>query len=292
MSSRAYFFWKGCEYVYGDVAVSYTATNKTKVHNFKYEALKALLGLQTYFELPQMYTTALFHKDLLDEARSKQDGKVFSCHPQDANLAAIACSLETEYLKSYIPLGWVGSSPKSAGMAIFSDVDKADKNDQEGIRILKLQYQQKVKNSNLRYHELAGSFSFGNSALYFWQALLMTSCLRIERLNSFLISRSFKTIFFSSILSKSNNLLEFKKILLLNSCNYLVIRSGSFAVYIIKILWIVPSLLYRVVRKIYMILGKSRIVYMNTWSGNDHIDMAVASRDMQSKIQNSDWLTK
>mgnify|MGYP000642041826 CR=1 FL=1 len=131
MSSRAYFFWKGCEYVYGDIAVGYLAINKTKVHNFKYETLKALLGLQDYFELPQMYTTALFHRDLLDEARVKQDGKVFSCHPQDANLAAIACSLEAEYLKSYIPLGWVGTSPKSAGMAISGSVSSSSNEDNQ-----------------------------------------------------------------------------------------------------------------------------------------------------------------
>lgn len=117
-SSRAYFFWKGCESVYRDIAISYVATNKWAIKSIKCDGLKALFGLITYFDLPQMYTTSLFHQDLLDEARLLQNGSVLTAHPQDANLAAIAYSLEDKYLRSFIPLGWVGTSPKSAGMAV------------------------------------------------------------------------------------------------------------------------------------------------------------------------------
>ena len=76
-SARAYFFWKGCQYAYGNIAVGYSAMNKIKVKNFSYQMFKTILGFQTYFELPQMYTTSLFHRDLLNEARSKQNGNVF-----------------------------------------------------------------------------------------------------------------------------------------------------------------------------------------------------------------------
>lgn len=77
--------------------------------DFTIETLKALLGLQSYFELPQMYTTSTFHKPILDQARELQSGKVFSAHPQDENLAAIAYSLEKTILKIIYStlLGWM-----------------------------------------------------------------------------------------------------------------------------------------------------------------------------------------
>jgi hypothetical protein len=39
--------------------------------NCNFEALKALMGIQEYFELPQMYTTSLFHSDLINQAKLK-----------------------------------------------------------------------------------------------------------------------------------------------------------------------------------------------------------------------------
>ena len=93
MSERAYFFWKGCDFMYGDVAVSYHAKNSIKFLNFGFEVIKALLVTQSYFDLPQMYTTSLFHRGLIAEAKQKQEGRLFVTHPQDANLDEIACSL-------------------------------------------------------------------------------------------------------------------------------------------------------------------------------------------------------
>ena len=72
MSERAYFFWKDCEFVHGDIAVGYHARNAVKIHNCRYYAMKTLLGLQSYFDLAGMYTTSLFHRDIIYEAKRKQ----------------------------------------------------------------------------------------------------------------------------------------------------------------------------------------------------------------------------
>lgn len=298
MSSRAYFFWKGCEYVYGDIAVSYYAENKIKIHNFKYQALKALLGLQDYFELPQMYTTALFHKNLLDEARSKQGGKVFSCHPQDANLAAIACSLEKKYLKSYIPLGWVGSSPKSAGMAI-SDAKSSisNKGMLEESEQLKKDYLKKISKSKLTYHEWAGDFSFGSAALYFWQALLMTAHLRTKNINDKIKTRLFKVIFFSRILytkkcpkNKIKKGLfqhdEFKHLLEVNNCN----RYSILAIF--SVIWLTAKpfeLLGKVVRKIRSITVSKKVTFQINWSEGIQVSMVKASQQIAKKTNDKSW---
>jgi glycosyltransferase involved in cell wall biosynthesis len=301
MSSRALFFWKGCEYIYGDVAVSYLGQNKTKIHNSKFEALKALLGLHTYFELPQMYTTSIFHKDLLKEARFKQNGRVFSGHPQDANLAAVACSLETRYLKSYIPLGWVGSSPKSAGMAIAGNVGAANKKDQSDIESLRKTYLKKISDSGMQYHELAGAFSLNSPALYFWQALLKTPALRTDRLNAVIHSRIFRRIIFSCVLfdirtKKENSAVKlerlkgFDELLRVNQFSMAPVQLLCNLQWLARLIFWPFSLVRRVVAKVLRLLDSASIRYECRWSDGVTIDMAEASAHIAGLTKARGWL--
>lgn len=231
-SSRAYYFWKGCEYAYGDVAVKYRAINKIEILNTKFEALKALFGFQDYFDLPQMYTTSLFKKSLIEEAKDKQGGKLFSSHPQDANLAAIACSLEEQYVKSFIPLGWVGTSPKSAGMAIVSDENKVKDEDKKTIVNLKKEYEKKVSDSSLKYHELAGSFSLGSLQVYFWQAFLKTNILRSAKLNHLLMSNWFRFVLLSFAYNEVKSIKKQENLHMMNE----VIKKNNFNIFLVKII--------------------------------------------------------
>ena len=289
MSERAYFFWPGCELVYGDIAVNYYARNKIKILNTQSEALKALLGIQNYFELPQMYTTSLFHKSILDEAREKQDGKVLTCHPQDANLGVIACSLDKHYLKSYIPLGWVGSSPKSAGMAINFSHNSHDQI--EEIKQLEQEYKTKIKNSELSYHELAGDFSFGDTSLYFWQAFLKTPALRKQSINKFLVSRSFKIIFFGALKSRlllqncsSKKIQEFNSILQKNTCSRFAIFITAVILLPIGKIFKVLNIFYRASMKINrVLLGRNVTIRLFR---KEHTDLTIkqASSCVQAMI--------
>jgi glycosyltransferase involved in cell wall biosynthesis len=227
MSRRAYFFWPGCQAVYGDTHVSYNAVEKISTKNSKFEVLRTLLGFQNYFELPEMYTTSVFHKEILSEAKDKQNGKLFLAHPQDANLAAIACSLDRRYLKSEIPLGWVGTSPKSAGMAL-SVKNSDDFEGKEELNKLRVEYEQKINRSEVNYNPLAGDFSFGSVIIYFWQALLQTKHLRNGFINLIIESKAFKTLMFGRVLVEMQNseiitnesfMPEFERIISLNKCN-------------------------------------------------------------------------
>jgi hypothetical protein len=182
MSRRAYFFWHGCEGTYGDTAASYDAEFACRTMISRYEAFKALIGYQDYFELPAMYTTSLFRRGLIEEARRKQDGVLLVTHPQDANLAAVACSLERRYLHSDAPLGWVGSSTRSAGLSVAVDGD-------ESSRSLRSEYLRVTEGSGLAYNDRIGSFSFGSAILYFFGALHETGKLRGGIENRFLASR-------------------------------------------------------------------------------------------------------
>ncbi len=187
MSRRAFYFWPGCEYAHGKVAVHYSANPAVSVEGTKCAFIRTLLGFNSYFDLPEMYTTSIVKRSLVDRAKSANGGRFFVTHPQDANIAAVVFSLTKRYLKSEIPLGWVGSSPKSAGMAIF-----ADKNN--GALDLKREYLTKIGESALKCNKAIGDFSFGSTVLYIWGALLQTAYLRSGFWNGVLASGITKKI--------------------------------------------------------------------------------------------------
>ncbi len=194
-SRRAYWFWPGCETSYGDVALSYGASGKISILPTRLIGWTALLGMRDYFDLPQMYTTSLFHRSVIERARKLQGGRVFVTHPQDANLAAIAYSLESRYLYSDIPLGWVGSSPRSAGLAVTAS-------GMDGLEELKDSYLKSVDRSALKCSDTIGPFSIGSTVLYYFGALLETDKLRKGRSCGFLSSRTAKRLVFSAAYSE------------------------------------------------------------------------------------------
>ncbi len=187
-SKRAYYFWPGCEKTYGNVGVNYHAMPYSTVKNCLWNTILALGGFITYFDLPQMYTTSIFHRSFIAQSKKLQGGKVFTTHPQDANLAALACILEKKYLYSAIPLGWVGTSPKSAGFSVSASV-----NDE-----LKNIYLRKIAASTLSCHPIIGSFENCSAPLYFYGALLKIATLNTWPKKRFMESRLVKYVVFAA----------------------------------------------------------------------------------------------
>jgi glycosyltransferase involved in cell wall biosynthesis len=232
MSQRAYFFWPGCHRLYADTQVHYTAAPIIEHCNSKWKVFQTLTGALDgfYFELPAMYTSSLFHHSLLDEARARQQGKVFVTHPQDANLAAIGCCLEAQYIRSGIPLGWVGTSPKSAGMAV-SEGDNASE--------LRRFYLDKIHTSQLEYCPLIGSFSLRSYTLYFWGALVKTEALQGRIFRAFVRSALIKYFVLSAAKYEVSNRIydgvphnEFEKICEINACSEKILNI-SYKIYIL-----------------------------------------------------------
>ena len=191
MSERAYYFWHGCENAYGTSLLDYSAENTIKILNSKKELKKALYKTKiSYMDLPSMYTTSLFSKHFIDSIKQKNGGHLFITHPQDANLAAYACLLTNRYLKSYIPLGWVGTSSSSAGLAIIELCNNET--------ALGKEYFDTIKQSPLPYHKLAYDFRIPSLNLYFWNALLcVTEKTNMQKEHNFLINRNTKIHLFS-----------------------------------------------------------------------------------------------
>lgn len=155
-SRRAYYFWNGCQSDYGDQAVSYSAMPNIYICDSKKEALKALYEKKSYFELPQMYTTSLFHTSLIREIREKQNGKFLTYGISDANMAALSTLFEKKYLYSEIPLGWIGTSPK----VLTRPADF-------------------ITSTNKKMPIECGDYRLGSQAVYFWGALL-TVCSNLQ----------------------------------------------------------------------------------------------------------------
>ncbi len=213
MSERAYFFWPGCEETYGNVMLNYHSEDYYKILDTRKEMRRALYDTAlSYMDLPSMYTTSLFKKTLIDEIKQKQNGKFFSTHPQDANLAALVVLFQKKYIKSYIPLGWVGSSVKSAGLAITNLV----KNDQNAYG---REYLNTVTSSKLKTHHLAGDFKLPSFHIYFWSALLTVSEKQNPKLYNELISfKTKKRIFFRALQNISKESKEmFNELLKINN---------------------------------------------------------------------------
>jgi glycosyltransferase involved in cell wall biosynthesis len=247
-SKRAYYFWPGCKDVHGTSHIIFKIANKINIYYSKLQMIETLTKTYDYFELPQMYTTSLFHKSILNKARKLQNGTVFVTHPQDANLAAISCSLERRYLYSNIPFGWVGTSPKSAGLAVSSNINKD----------LRREYNNKIRNSGLHYCSKIGDFGIASYVLYFWGALIETTKLQNHFFHKFIASRFFTYLVIScakiemehSQRNHTGSITEIKKI---NSLNELLfILSYKLVRFYLKIV----RLFCRIKNKIILVFNK------------------------------------
>ncbi len=181
-SRRAYLHWPGSYFDRtGEGSVERRSRYRVHVETFGKATLSALTGPTTYFNLPQMYTTSLFHASIIDRCRAAQGGNLLTCHPQDANLAALANAFERRYLFSEVPLGWVGSSTKSAGLALYRVAQPSEKISSVEANLAR-KYIESVGRSKHQYPDWAGEFSLGSPKIYFWQALLMTRAIQDQAL--------------------------------------------------------------------------------------------------------------
>ena len=199
VTRRAFLHWAGASSDRsGNGEIHRLLSGRLQVRDLHKDARAALVGSKSYFELPQMYTCSLFKAELIVEARGAQGGDFLTCHPQDANLAAIATALETKYLYCGIPLGWVGSSPKSAGAAI-SSLFSQGRLGGLGVESLAKEYASSVASSRFPYPDWAGEFSLAIPRIYFWQSLRQTGALQ----NSALLREIQTEDFVRNMLAKS-----------------------------------------------------------------------------------------
>jgi len=271
MSERAYYFWKGCETLYGEAAISYSARKEFKILDTKKETLTTLLSLQEYFELPEMYVTSIFKRSVLLDAMSAQQGRIFSTVQPDANLGAIAMTLEKKYLKSFIPLGWVGTSSDRTVPALMLPEDG-------------------VLEEGIEYCNISGHYHIGACALYFWNALLRTNKLRDDESNKKLTNDFLKICMFSGVLSemkRGNNLdsqkrlLMFNELLEINDINKTMIKYFSYAM---ELLFNMNKYCNMISNKLKKVIYPSHKMYVKWIEGSD-VDMNKGSLKIKEELK-------
>jgi glycosyltransferase involved in cell wall biosynthesis len=237
-SVRAYFFWDGCQDVYGNKVISYSAWAKYAVKHAKFELLNATIGAGEYIHLPQMYTASIIHTSVVQNIKMKNNGFFYTSLIPDANGAASICSLENRYMESLIPLSWVGSSPKSNGLIYSTNKDRFRKENS-------LNFDSKTVNWN----PLAGLFNKGinarnidNFKMYLFESLLQTRHLQKPFWAKVYNSKSFKTMLFAAVyaqIKKGSKEMDFlKEIAELNKISFGTVRFCRFTVS-----WLVHSIL-------------------------------------------------
>lgn len=164
VSRRAYITWPPIS-TSSLKALQYWRTEETKIVDSEAFALSALLSSISYHEGPQMYTTTLVNKNLIEKIRKSNSGMLILGHPQDAFLAASILRHTHQYLWSGEPFGWVGTSSKSAGLAITHNLLGAPQEE------LAASYAQSVSQSSSLPYSSKLDFRHGVNARYFLDAL-------------------------------------------------------------------------------------------------------------------------
>jgi glycosyltransferase involved in cell wall biosynthesis len=164
VARRAYIAWPPL----GDAklkALQYWESAELETKQAETFTSKALLSGISYHAGPQMYTTTLVSEKLVSAIRQNQGGRLVLGHPQDAYIAAALLKEGRSFLFSGRPFSWVGSSIKSAGLAIASRGDGGESDS------LANEYFSSVTNSDGLSYLSSVDFRHAVNSRYFLDAL-------------------------------------------------------------------------------------------------------------------------
>jgi glycosyltransferase involved in cell wall biosynthesis len=129
-SIRSYYFWPGCEDIYGDSVVAYSSRQVATLRSTEQDLLSALKGFRSCFDMPQIYTTSMIKRSLYQEIKEKSGGCFYHSIIPDMYSVVALCLSRKRYLRVEEPLFWVGTSSKSLGRSdrIYRDAEQFDDN--------------------------------------------------------------------------------------------------------------------------------------------------------------------
>ena len=122
---RAYYFWDGCEELYGRQVVAYHPSYVNRRRGNRLAMFLCLASVIDYMHLPQLYTTGLVKRAYVDTIKASTGGRFFYGRSPDASSAAALALHAPSHYRFEEPLFWTGTSPKSTGFSGGSDVQKS-----------------------------------------------------------------------------------------------------------------------------------------------------------------------
>jgi glycosyltransferase involved in cell wall biosynthesis len=125
-SARAYYFWEGCEDLYGNSVVVYQSLQDAALRSTKRDLMSVLKGARSCFDMPQIYTTSMIKRSLYNEIKSQSGGCFYHSIIPDMYSVVALCLSRDAYLRVEEPLFWVGTSNKSMGRSdrIYRDAEQ------------------------------------------------------------------------------------------------------------------------------------------------------------------------
>ncbi len=112
-SARAYYFWPGCEDIYGNNVMIYESDERCSVRSLEKDMMSVLNGVRSCFDIPQIYTTSVVKRSLYNEIKMRSGGCFYHSIIPDMYSAVAIWMARKEYLRVEEPLFWVGTSSKS-----------------------------------------------------------------------------------------------------------------------------------------------------------------------------------
>ena len=126
---------------------------------------EALTSDISYHAGPQMYTTTLVSKELISKIRDAQSDSLILGHPQDSFLAASILKFSDRFLWSGKPFSFVGTSDKSAGLAISNHSLNVD------VSKIADSYLRSINSSKSIAYSSKVDFRHGINARYFYDSI-------------------------------------------------------------------------------------------------------------------------
>lgn len=176
---RAYYFWPGCDDVYGKKVIRACAGRSIKKLSGKLSVLRAILFDFDHFDLPQVYTNNLVRRSLIENIRSISAGKFYNeLNPDVYSGVAVALKARS-IVRSELPLFWSGTSPKSVSIA-FAKSKNSNRNhkselDNEVI-VRAREFLALAQNDNIDIAPMVGMdawLGLESSAIFVLSALMM-----------------------------------------------------------------------------------------------------------------------
>jgi glycosyltransferase involved in cell wall biosynthesis len=165
VARRAYVTWAKAVSK-GLVPLQYWGTSTSKLVRTKDFIAEALTNEISYHAGPQMYTSCIVHKNLLDSIREHNSGNLISGHPQDAYLCAVIAKNSDTFLSIGLPFSYVGTSEKSAGRAVTHSLGSGE------LLATAKAYEQNVQNTRFYPYKSDLKFNHGIDARYLYDALI------------------------------------------------------------------------------------------------------------------------
>ena len=197
---RSYFFWPGCEDMYGDTVMNYfSGRGRTKVVNPKLILIKNLIGLAEHYELPQIYTNNIIRRESVNKIKKKTAEQFYWEPTPDVYSGVVIALNEKQIVRHNTSIFWTGTSPSSSGYQISKSNSHLSSKSQ--IDLVPQSYNS--REGKLKYFEGIGwefwYFAL-DSTIYSLSALLTYLKFSNDRVKNFWRKRNIIYVAFISLL--------------------------------------------------------------------------------------------